>query len=160
MTKSSKQLTINDVAQIPFFNDLADKDLQILLEMLELYYYDTGKYVFKEGEIQDSMFFIMDGSVEVIKNTENGDQEILAKFDAPQVIGEMALISPGTRSASIISVSPITIARFGCSSFEKIIKKQPELAIKILKKVGNTVYTRLKKANQTYLKVLHKPKNN
>jgi len=159
MWKNSRELTINEVARIPFFNDSSDEDLKILSEMLELYYYDEDKYIFKEGEIQDSLFFIMNGSVKVLKKTEEGNNETLAQFDAPQVIGEMALISPGTRSASIMSTTAVTAIRFGCSSFEKIIKKRPELAINILRKAGNTVSTRLRKANQTYLKAIHEPEN-
>ena len=159
MPKNSRQLTIDEIARIPFFNDLSDADLKILSEMLDLYYYDEDKYIFKEGEVQDSLFFIMEGSVIVLKNTEDGRREQLAQFNAPQVIGEMALISPGTRSASIMTITPVTVTRFGCSSFEKIIKRKPELAINILRKAGNTVSTRLKKANQTYVKVIHEPKS-
>lgn len=159
MQRDSKELTIDEIARIPFFNDLNDADLKILSEMLEFYHYEKNKYIFKEGEIQDSLFFITDGSVIVLKNTEDGSQEQLAKFNAPQVIGEMALISPGTRSASIMTIMPVTVARFGCSSFEKIIKRKPELAINILRKAGNTVSTRLKKANQAYVKIIHEPKD-
>ncbi len=159
MSRDSRQLTINEVARIPFFNDLQDADLKMLSEMLEIYNYEKDKYIFKEGEIQDSMFFIMEGSVIVLKETESGNQETLAQFASPQVIGEMALISPGTRSASIMSITPVTVIRFGCSSFEKIIKTKPLLAVNILKKAGDTVCTRLKKANQTYLKAIHEPKN-
>jgi CRP-like cAMP-binding protein len=154
MTRSPKELSIDEIARIPFFNDLPDDDLKMLSEMLELYHYDQNHYIFKEGEIQDSLFFIMEGSVIVLKNTEDDRQEQLAQFNAPQVIGEMALISPGKRSASIMTISPVIIARFGCSSFEKIIKQRPMLAINILRKAGNTVSTRLRKANQTYLKAI------
>lgn len=155
MTKSDKNLTIDEVARIPFFNDLRDDELKLLTEMLDLFYYEKDHYIFKEGEIQDSLFFIMSGSVIVLKNTEDGGCEQLAQFDAPQVIGEMALISPGTRSATIMTISPVSAIRFGCSSFEKIIKQKPLLAVNILRKAGNTVCTRLKKANQTYLKAIH-----
>jgi len=159
MMRNSRELTINEIVRIPFFNDLSDEDLKLLTEMLELYYYEEDKYIFKEGEVQDSMFFIMNGSVKVLKKAEDESNELLARFDAPQVIGEMALISPGTRSASIMSITPVTVARFGCTSFEKIIKKRPDLAINILRKAGDTVCTRLKKANQTYVKVIHEPEN-
>ena len=100
----------------------------------------------------------MDGSVIVLKNTEDGEQEQLAQFNAPQVIGEMALISPGKRSASIMTINPVTVTILSCSSFEKIIKRKPVLAINILRKAGNTVCTRLKKTNQTYVKVIHETK--
>ncbi|MDD3012688.1 MAG: cyclic nucleotide-binding domain-containing protein [Candidatus Gastranaerophilales bacterium] len=159
MWKNSRELTINEVARIPFFNDQSDEDLKILSEMLELYYYDEDKYIFKEGEVQDSLFFIMNGSVRVLKKTEDGNNQTLAQFEAPQVIGEMAFISPGTRSASIMSITAVTAIRFGCSSFEKIIKIRPELAINILRKAGSTVSTRLKKANKTYLKAIHETEN-
>jgi len=158
MPRDSKILTIDEVARIPFFNDLRDDDLKILSEILELFYYESGKFIFKEGEIQDSMFFIMAGSVVVLKNTNKDTLEQLAEFSAPQVIGEMALISPGTRSASIMTTSPVTVTRFGCASFEKIIKRKPELAINILRKAGDTVSTRLRKANQTYLNAIQENK--
>ena len=160
MLRNSKELTIDEIARIPFFNDLSDDNLKLLLETLELYYYEKDKYIFKEGEIQDSMFFIVEGSVIVLKKAEDGNNEQLAAFTAPQVIGEMALIAPGNRSASIMSTTPVSVIRFGCASFEKIIKKRPDLAINILRKAGNTVCTRLKKANQTYIKVIHEPEIN
>jgi len=158
MPRDSRILTIDEVARIPFFNDLSDDDLKTLAETLELFYYETDKYIFKEGEIQDSLFFVMEGSVIVLKDTEEQTLEQLAEFKAPQVIGEMALIAPGKRSASIKTITPVTVTRFGCAAFEKIIKQKPALAINILRKAGNTVSTRLRKANQTYLKAIQEPK--
>ena len=155
MSKIETQLTIDEIAQIPFLNDLPDNELEILLEMLELFHYEENKFIFKEGETQDSMFFMVEGSVNVLKRTEDGMEEILAKLQAPQVIGEMALVSPGKRSASVKSLTPLVVIRFGCSSFERIIKKKPELAVKIIRKVADTVCTRLKKANNNYVKVIH-----
>jgi CRP-like cAMP-binding protein len=160
MPRDERKLTIDEVARIPFFNDLSDEYLQILTEMLEIFHYEQGKFIFKEGEVQDSMFFITEGSVSILKNTEDGRQEELAVFNAPQVIGEMALISPGTRSATILTNTPASVVRFGCASFEKIIKTKPQLAINILRKAGDTVCTRLKNANRTYLKAIHECKVN
>jgi len=159
MLRDTKKLSLNEIARIPFFNDLKDEDLKLLAEMLEVYYYEEEKFIFKEGEIQDSMFFITDGSVLVLKNTEEGELEPLAQFDAPQVIGEMALISPGTRSTSIMSISRVTVIRFACAAFEKIIKIRPVLAIRILRKAGDTVATRLKKANQAFVKTKNELKH-
>ena len=155
---STKGLTINEIARIPFFNDLSDAELSILSQMLEIHYYDENKYIFREGETQDAMFFIMEGSVKVLKNLENGEEETLALLKAPQVIGEMALVSPGTRSASIMSISLLVITRFSCASFAKIININPVMAVKILRKVADTVCTRLKKSNLNYIRAVHEPK--
>jgi len=157
MTKISEELTINETAKIPFFNDLSDENLKFVSQMLELFFYEKNKFIFKEGEIQDSVFFITEGSVAVLKNAEKGQQEKLAEFSAPQVIGEMALISPGTRSATIVALTSVYVVRFSCASFEKIIKTKPDLAINILRKAGNTVSTRLKKTNLSYIKLMHEP---
>ena len=153
--RSVRLLSMNEIASIPFFNDLSDDSLKLLSEMLEVYYYEQNKYIFKEGEKQDSMFFILTGSVIVAKNTEDGKYKQLAQLDAPQVIGEMALISPASRSASIISISPVTIVRFSCASFEKIIKIKPALAVNMLRKAGETVSNRLRKTNIAYIKAVN-----
>ena len=158
MTRISKELTINDVARIPFFNDLGDNDLKLLAGILELHYYDKNAFIFKEHDIQDSFFFITEGTVSVIKDTQDGGYEVLAELNAPQVIGEMAIITPGTRSASIKTLTDVTLVRFSCASFEKIIKVKPGLAINILRKAGNAVSTRLKKINQNYVNMIHSPK--
>ena len=153
--RSQRELSIDEIASIPFFNDLPDEYLEILSKMLEVYYYEKNRYIFKEGEIQDSMFCIIAGSVIVLKNNGNNHPEQLAQLDAPQVIGEMALISPGTRSASIMSISPVTIVRFSCASFEKIIKMKPILAVNMLRKAGETVSNRLRKTNIAYIKAVN-----
>lgn len=150
-----QKLTIEQIARIPFFNDLKDEYLVELAEVMTLHRFEANKYVFKEGDDQNSIYFIIEGSVKVLKNSKDDQEELLAELKTPQIFGEMALISHGRRSASVITSTELVVAELTYYSFEKLINSKPKLAVNIIKKIANTLNTRLKQINTAYINTIY-----
>ena len=77
------------------------------------------QFIFRENETGDQAFVIMDGKVEILKLTEQG-QETLAILGKGAMFGEMALIDDELRMASARPLEgPATLLVVTREMFEK-----------------------------------------
>jgi len=61
---------------------------------------DQQTYLIREGEVEEFMFFIVEGEVE-IRLTSHGPQQVAAVYSADSTVGEMSLLDDYTRSAMV-----------------------------------------------------------
>ena len=62
-----------DVAKIPFFYDLSEPDLKKLAAVLLCKSFSSDQTIFKEGDEQSGMYFILDGEVQIVKKNIKGN---------------------------------------------------------------------------------------
>jgi len=93
------------------FGGIPLNELEYILPILRECEFTTGSFIVKEGELGDCMYFILEGSVEILcrkKDTpENTDLVKLAELQAGDVFGEMELIDIQPRSASVRALEPV-----------------------------------------------------
>ena len=84
--------------------------------------------LFKEGEIGDAMYVIVDGKIAVHK----GERQIatLAKWDC---LGEMALLDEEPRSADATAASDGILLRISQESFAELLNQHPNIMHSLLK---------------------------
>lgn len=152
-SKKKPDFSLNDLAQIPFLNDLPDDQLEILSEVMNKKYFAEKDFVFKEGDCFSSVYFLIKGAVKIFKKVpEQTNHKVLAELRAPQLLGEQALISHGKRSASAYALEPLVVAELTYLDFELLIEKHPRLAVNIVRKIANIISVRLKTLNSKYVK--------
>jgi len=145
----------SDVAKIPFFYDVTGEDLDKLAKILTHQKFTNDQIIFKEGDEQTGMFFILEGDVQILKKNNKGKQELLTVLCAPQIFGEMALIDRGRRSASVIAQTEILTAELTREDFENFMREEPDLAVHIIRKIAHTLSLRLRKVSASYANVIN-----
>lgn len=86
----------------------ADADaLSTLLERCQPLRLMDGAELCREGEPGNALFFLMDGSIEVWRRDNRGEPRVLARVDAPALVGHMALVDGSTRSASCSAIGHV-----------------------------------------------------
>ena len=73
----------------------------------------------------------------------------LATFSAGTVFGELALLDPGPRSASVEADQELTCYVLTEEAFEQLRKDHPHIAITLLTNLGRELSRRLRRANGT-----------
>src|SRR5690606_30149580 len=106
MTVSTKEF----LYKIPFFIDHPPEEVEILTNSIYLITYKAGEIIFEEGSIGDSMCFLVDGSVEILKKDKNNNNKSYSLLYPPCIFGEMSIIDNNIRSATIIAKSDVEIA--------------------------------------------------
>ena len=86
-----------------------------------------GQVIFHEGDPGDSLHHIVKGHVSVKTSTPRGDQAILRVLGPDDVVGEMALISPGRRSATVTALESTETMMLDRESFVALRKHWPSV---------------------------------
>lgn len=88
----------------------------------------AGEILFKEGDAPDAMYVLLEGELEIKVSGITVEEAIRGA-----VIGEMALIDPSPRSATVIARQAATLAKLDSARFQRIIKINPFFALHLMK---------------------------
>ena len=116
----------------PRFKELADEEIEAVGKGCEERMFKRGENVVSEGqEGERSAFLIKTGSLKVVKMHE-GAEILLGFLNAGEFFGEMALLSPGARSVSVVSVNDATLLELKADTFNAWKKDNSALAFKLM----------------------------
>ena len=122
--------SVDDVwkAQVPIKTDMAVvKNIQG-----EERNYMMGEVIVHEGDAGDSMFYVLNGSVDVCKSYKALNQKTLASLSSGALFGEMAVFLAEPRTASVIATTNTTVLEVRKADVHKFIQGNPEAAQSIL----------------------------
>ena len=105
--------------------------------------FKAGDTIIREGDEGDTAYFIVSGAVDV--SVGRGDKaQIVGRLETGEVFGEMSLIDPGPRSATVIAASDTECLAASYQDFVAAIEENPERAVGFMK----TLVRRLRKMNE------------
>lgn len=105
--------------------------------------YSNGSTIISAGTSGDTAFIINSGSVEVIVGEGTRAKQV-AVLQEGDVFGEMCLLEPGPRSATVRALADVECVVVSYSEFINDLETNPSHAVPILK----TLVTRLRHMNQ------------
>lgn len=104
-------------------------------------HYKKGQVLFQQGEAADSIYVIKEGCFKLLRMTEDGDETILQIVGPGELLGETALFrQEAIQVATAISLEESKVCSIDRCTFEKLIKKEPELALEIIKSLNDRLY--------------------
>lgn len=83
------------VRGLPFFKGMPESDLDCFLSAAAIKIQPKNAPLFHHGDMADRIFVVLGGWIKVFRNTEEGDEAIIALFSRGDVFGEAALFSGG-----------------------------------------------------------------
>jgi CRP-like cAMP-binding protein len=83
------------------FAGLPARDLDALAICLQGRRYAAGEILFREGEPGASMLIVAEGTLMATARGGDGQERVLGPMHAAEVVGEMAFLDPGPRSATV-----------------------------------------------------------
>ncbi len=98
--------------EVDLFAGLLEDELQLVAEICHERQFKGGELLAAEGQQGDRMYVITEGFVEVLLESPPDRQaRVIINLGPGQLIGEMALLDQGPRSASIRAISDPTIVQ-------------------------------------------------
>jgi CRP-like cAMP-binding protein len=95
------------VNQIPFFQSLSPSTVQHILAHTTILDCEPGDHIVEEGDTDSTLLFLLKGKVRVVKD----GTLIGATWGAGQLLGEVALLTDGIRSASLVAENHVYCLR-------------------------------------------------
>jgi CRP-like cAMP-binding protein len=121
------------LARSALFEDLGAAALRELAALARRRKYPAGALICIEGESDGTLFIIATGRVRISAGSIGGDERHLNELGAGDLIGEIALLDGGTRSASAVAVDESEIYRIDRATFVTFLDRTPELARGLIK---------------------------
>lgn len=119
---------------VPVFAGLPDVLLEHLAGQLGEVHVRAGEWVMREGEAADSLFIVRSGRLEVID--EGPPEALIRLMRRGDVLGELALLREGTRSASVRARRDAGLLELGRGAFEALIEDAPSFALGLTRAMG------------------------
>jgi CRP-like cAMP-binding protein len=89
--------------------------------------FDRGEVVFHEGDPGDSLHLIEKGRFVIRVTTPMGDRATLAILGPGETFGELALIAPAPRSATVAALEPAETYSLSKTDFEQLRRDHPSV---------------------------------
>ena len=104
------------------FGGLSDIELMIIHDYLDERTYDKGTCILKQGEPNNTVYFIVEGEVSIQKHPlDKEDQErVITTLRAGDSFGEMELIDIQSCAASAICLTDVTIISLSNQNLYKL----------------------------------------
>jgi len=120
------------LSRVSLFSHLKNRDLKRITKLSRHCTYPEGEKIISEGEQDGSLFVIISGEVEVVKNLGQKNEKCLRRLGPLCYFGEMALIDDLIRSASVVARKDTRALCIDQWDLRKEIVKHPVLAIELL----------------------------
>ncbi len=108
-------------------------ELALLSAEMQTLHFARGQVLFRIGDPGDAMYISLKGDIGL---RIPGSTRRLASFAPGVTIGEMAVLSHGSRSAEAVAESDVTALRLSVESFDRLMSERPALAAKVLNSIS------------------------
>lgn len=136
---NNKYLCLYD---IPLFSGMDKASFRSFCHLSGKTSLKRGEYLFKQGDSATSIYIVKQGSLKMVRVTEDGEEIILQIVTSQEVIGENALFrQEALQPASAIAIEDTKVCSMSREIFEKIIEANPRLACQIIESLGNRLYS-------------------
>lgn len=133
------------MCEIPQLDKLNIDEMQVVAGLMEYKKVEENTMLVKEGGMGDSLFYIVEGQIEIKKENLESQQAILARFGKGAAVGEMALVEDHSiRSATATTLKETELLVLSRESFDTIVDNYPKIAIKVLKNIATMLSARLR----------------
>ena len=120
-----------------------------LLGVIDLVSIRSGDFLFREGEVADALYIVKSGMVQVI-----GDGDLIyERVGEGGIVGELAIVDEGTRSASVRAESRADLIKVDVPGFLNLVAGEPEFSLAVMRVMSR----RLRAMNRRHGEAITRP---
>ena len=132
---------------VELFNGLSVGEIANIASICHEQRFNKGDQIIIAGDLGNLMFVITDGFVQV--SIGSGQKErVLVKLGSGQIIGEMALVDNGPRSATVKAITTPTIVQvIRHEDFDQICNKDYHIGYVVMRNLASDLSFKLRHRN-------------
>lgn len=119
-------IDIETLKKAPFLKDASPEILEELAGLVREKHFRPGQIILQENSTGRELYLIVEGLVEAVKSHE-GEEVLLARRGAGELLGEMALIEERPRSATVRAVEPTWLLEISEPDLRVVLAKDRNL---------------------------------
>ncbi|NJK91778.1 MAG: cyclic nucleotide-binding domain-containing protein [Blastochloris sp.] len=136
--------------EFPLFQGLPDEVLVVFFVAAQEEIYRNGQVVMKEGDHGQELFIIGGGTVDVFIHHGESEQTRLAQLHKGDFFGEMCVIEPSLRSATVVVSETAILYSLKSTCLNKVYQVWPEQQSTIMANLARELSKRVQQLDPTY----------
>jgi len=128
--------TVELLKGVDLFEGLTEQELRRVAAICREAKYAKGQIVTSQGQEGDEMFVVRDGLVEVTVGEAGEGPRTVVNLGTGQVVGEMALVDRGPRSATVRCVTDAMLNVIERDAFEKLCQSSAQIGMVVYRNLA------------------------
>jgi len=142
------------VERAQMFKDFTRQEIQTLCNYARAYEVEQGNAVFREGEKGTFLCLLVDGRIDIYKESDSRELKKITTIRPGKTMGEMSVIDDMPYSATAIAAEKVTLVLITKMNFDRLLDEQPLLGIKMFKQIARLISLRLRQTTGVLLDYL------
>lgn len=127
----------NFLKNVPLLKGLTDGQYERLAKRVVDRSFKAGEVIVKQGTGGEGFFIICSGKAEAIHERIDGEKTVVNVFNSTDFFGELALLSEGMRTATVVAVEDTECLALTRWEFRSVLVEDSEMGIVILEEMAN-----------------------
>jgi CRP/FNR family cyclic AMP-dependent transcriptional regulator len=136
------------------FSDFSRNEIQTLANYARAYAVEKGVTIFKEGHKGGFMCIVIEGRVDIFKESDTRENKRITTIRPGKTMGEMSILDELPYSASTIATEDTKIVMITKRNFDNMTEKFPELGLRVMRKIAKLLSLRLRQTTGILLDYL------
>jgi CRP-like cAMP-binding protein len=146
--RSSPELDrVQFLKTVPFFDELSNRQLKSVSDIMFERTYETDESIFEEGQPGAALFLILDGKVAIEIYRETSTTR-LAVLERGAFFGEMALLDETPRSANARALELTRTLALYRNDLNGLVQRDAKTACQIYRSLASMIGDRLRSTNE------------
>lgn len=128
-----------------FFGGFNQDDIKILTGWIKAYSVPAGSFILREGKADNCLCVLVDGAVDIYKETEPDKHLKIASVRPHESIGEMGVVDGEPFSASVIASKDSLVLIMTKEDFDALVSHHEGLGVRLLRKISTIISSRLRR---------------
>ena len=118
---------------VPLFHRLDPDDLESLAKTATVAMFASGACLCRQGDRSDDVFLLLQGTAQTWGLDPDGQARLLGECAEGACIGEMAVLDPAPRAATVRALSDVTALVLSGRAFREVLHDHPAVAEGVLR---------------------------
>jgi CRP-like cAMP-binding protein len=121
------------LSRLDLFATLDEADLDAIAALSIERSYEDGETIFSRGDPGEGMLVVLRGRIRLSIVSADGRELILREAEEGDVIGEIAVLDGGRRTADAVALGPLTAGFIGQAPFARLMASRPGVQAAVVK---------------------------
>jgi NTE family protein/lysophospholipid hydrolase len=109
------------------FGQLDAATVHALQSEMEWVHLPAGEILMRQGDPGDAMYIIVQGRVRFLVQSPDGIERSVGEAGAGECVGEFALLTDDTRTATVCAVRDTDVVRLSRPVFDRLVQRYPQM---------------------------------
>ena len=136
---------------IEMFIGLTDDMLDQVAGFCQLETYDSGQVIVERNSPADDFYLIREGTVEILATVDaqkdDSRKGVVVTLGKGQSFGEMSLIDSGSRSATVVAATPVSLYAVSCAKFRNLCETNTDVGYNVMRNIATDLSFKLRYRN-------------